>query len=150
MYFSTTTCPPTLLLVLQSRNLTFLTPYRTRIWHLTQIDNHMEGIIGFYLNWKLRHPTLSKITFDDLKEDFFLLKMEVFPSLEEETRLPPFQGFSQIWIWIGPLSNHWHYSNAGSLLLTAPRSIDLGLKLDSDQLFLSLEIIDHATFALIT
>ena len=43
-------------------------------------------------------------------------------------------------------SNHWHCHNARSSLPTTPRIIDLPLKLDDDQLSLSLEILDYATF----
>ena len=48
-------------------------------------------------------------------------------------------------------SNHWQHPNTRSLLLIAPRIIDLPLKLDGGQLSLtlSLEIISYATFALI-
>ena len=46
-------------------------------------------------------------------------------------------------------SNYWHHHNARSLLHTAVWIIDLSLKLDGGWLFLSLEMIEYATFGLI-
>ena len=44
-------------------------------------------------------------------------------------------------------SNHWHHRNARSLLLTAPQTIILPLKLYNGWLPLSIEILNYATFA---
>jgi hypothetical protein len=52
-------------------------------WGLSQWDTH-------------DNPITSKITYDDIKEAFLVKEWKLFPSLREETRLPPPQGFSQI------------------------------------------------------
>jgi hypothetical protein len=43
---------------------------------------------------------------------------------------------------------HRLHHNAGSLLFTAPQTIDLSLELDDGRLPLSLEILDYIAFAL--
>ena len=47
----------------------------------------------------------------------------------------------------GTWSIYWLHHKAKSLLPTAPRTVDLPLKLDDEQLSLSLEILDYGTFA---
>ena len=42
----------------------------------------------------------KKIAYDDIKEVFRAKEWNSFPSLGEETRLPPPQGFSQMQMWI--------------------------------------------------
>jgi hypothetical protein len=41
------------------------------------------------------NPTTFEITYDYIKEAFVTKEVQLFPSLTEETRLPPPQGFSQ-------------------------------------------------------
>ena len=58
--FLTTICPPTLFLVSQSSSL-FSTSCQTRVWHLTQIDNHVEGIARS-IHWETHeNPSHSMI-----------------------------------------------------------------------------------------
>jgi hypothetical protein len=73
--------------------------------------------------------------------------MELFASLKEETKLPPPQGFSQIWMWIvlekQPLTPP---KNAISLLLATPRIVDLPLKLDSGQVSLPYKLCHFCSY----
>ena len=92
------------------------------------------------------NPTPSIITFDDLKEDFLA---KVWNSFHLSGKKLDFTSkiFSNTNMNC-TLSNHGHHLNVGSLLLTTPQIIDLPLKLDNGQQFLSLEEISYATFAL--
>ena len=61
MGFQQLTCPPTLLLVSQRSNLAVTRRCRTRVWHLTQIGNHVKGIMGSISlgnPWNPTHPKL--------------------------------------------------------------------------------------------
>ena len=72
-----------LLLVRQSSNLTFPTPCRTRIWHLAQINDHVEGIMGSISLGNPWHHSLD-LTFDDLKEAFLAKEWKYFHLTEKK------------------------------------------------------------------
>ena len=91
------------------------------------------------------NPTTPKIIFDHIKEAILAKEWKLFPSREEETRLPTSQGFSQIWMWIILEATTDTITMWDSLSLNTPQIIDLG----DGQLSLFVRIIDYVTFALI-
>jgi hypothetical protein len=88
-----------------------------------------------------------KIKSDALKVAFLATEWNSVHHMKE-TRLAPPQGLSQLWMWIVLEAIVDTNTNTQWLLLTTPRIIDLSLKLASGQLSQSLEIRDHAIFAL--
>ena len=61
----------------------------TTIWHN---GTYMNGRPMTIQDHQKSHLSISR--------KLFLLRVELFPSLREETRLPPPEGFSQIQMWI--------------------------------------------------
>ena len=115
--------------ILPSIRHIFLSPCKTRIWHLAQID-HVEVTMGSISLRTYDNPIPSKITFNDLKR-LFLPKSATISMSQGETRLHPPQGYSQIRIWfVLEATIYCHHHNARSLLLMARRIIDLPLELD--------------------
>ena len=103
---------------------------------------------GAYLTRKTHdNPTPPIITFDDLKEVFLAKEWDSFHFSRKNVDRLHLKDF-QIWMQIVLEATIDHH-NTISLLRIAPHIIDLPLKLDGGQLFLSLEMIDYATFALL-
>ena len=79
-------------------------------------------------------------------------RVELFSSLEicrkklDYLHLKDFLEYEREWCLKQPLALPQHTAYC-SLLPTAPRTIDLPLKVDDGWLSLSLEILDYATFA---
>ena len=85
---------PSSQLVSQTTSL-FLPLCWTRISHLAQVINHVEGIMGSILLGKRNH---TKIAFDDIMETFLAKEWNFFHLSRKELNYLHLKDFFQIWI----------------------------------------------------
>ena len=106
---------------------------------------------GVYLIGKPTTTQLaSDIAFDDIKEVFLTKEWNSFHFLGKKLDYLHLKNFLKYECEVylkQPLTNTT--TTQDHCVLTAPLIINLPLKLDNGRVFLSLEILDHATFALV-